>query len=200
LQRESRAAQFRNQRDFYHLFGHIDAPVTVLAGRDDFPFVPPLQLPKADAANSGHIAGVVALLRRCSDRPGAPGFKHFGPLPFPSTNQCYQLSCTFAAASVRIHSTPTKSHAASLGIIRDVELRSRRAESRSDDFAGGRCIGLRAKGRVWEITGIMLSVARNPVRYQVLCSRNRCRWLTNQLPPSRKRRSGRNRERRLDRG
>jgi hypothetical protein len=114
-QREALAAQLRNQRDFYYFFGPIDALVTVLAGRDDFPFVPPLQLPKADAANLGHIARVVALLPRCSDRPGTPGFKYFGALPFPSTNQCYQMDCTFAAAGVTVRSTPAKSHSASFG-------------------------------------------------------------------------------------
>src|ERR1039458_9600172 len=70
LQREALAAQLGNHRDFYYLFAHIDALVTVLAGRDDFPLVPPLQLPKADAANSGHIAADVALLPRCGGPTG----------------------------------------------------------------------------------------------------------------------------------
>ena len=57
LQRETLAPQLGNHCNFDYFLGLIEALVPLMARRNNFPLVPPLQLPQADLSNAGDITG-----------------------------------------------------------------------------------------------------------------------------------------------
>src|SRR5579862_8161353 len=80
LERESLPPQFGDDGHFQYLLWLVNPLMAVLTRGDDAPFVPPLQLPKADAANTGHIGAGVLVAVRQNSRPEFFCFEHFAPL------------------------------------------------------------------------------------------------------------------------
>ena len=77
LQRKTFAAQLGDHRNFHHFLLQVDPPVPLLPGRDNVPFVPPLQLPEADAGDTRNIPARIAVLFRLGDGRIFSCFEHF---------------------------------------------------------------------------------------------------------------------------
>src|SRR5580658_2188611 len=77
LKRKSFAAQFGDNGDFHHFLGQINAPMPLLAGRNDVSFIPPLQLAKTHACDARNVAAGVAVLFGRRNGQVFSCFEHF---------------------------------------------------------------------------------------------------------------------------